>query len=177
MEYSLRSWSLRVRAGVVLPMLLFLCVTDASALLRLFGRGGQEEESEVRGPERVWAQTFLDTVNAGKEFALSKKELEPLAAAVVPALPGSQSDQATAAASVFRIQCIASSQIETIREEKKRIESQVRYPVTIVHEHPFYKVMVGAFSTRDAAVDALAIVRGLGYRDAWVVESGGKEAR
>ncbi len=46
------------------------------------------------------------------------------------------------------------------------------YPVYVRYYHPLWKVQVGDCRTREEAQRLMGILRGRGYPDAWVVESG-----
>jgi hypothetical protein len=71
----------------------------------------------------------------------------------------------------FRIQCIASSQIERIRSEQKILETKVKYPLYIVFSAPYYKLLVGDFLKRADADLILMRLKEMGYNDAWVARS------
>jgi hypothetical protein len=113
--------------------------------------------------------TFLDTLNKGKEISLTDKDLNPI-------MP--ESSDATAAKEPndadidgFRIQCLASSQIERIRSEQKLLEPRVKYPIYLVFNAPYYKLMIGDFIKRADADIILTRLKEMGYNDAWVVRS------
>ena len=110
--------------------------------------------------------TYLDTLNRGKEISLSDNDLNPIlpeSAAVMD-----QKDSKEMESEGFRVQCFASSQIERIRSEQKQLEFKVKYPVYIVFNAPYYKLLVGDFAKRSEADFALAKLKAIGYPDAWV---------
>jgi hypothetical protein len=113
--------------------------------------------------------TFLDTLNRGKEFSLSEKDFKSV-------LPDStdisfEKDGKEVSSDGFRIQCFASSQIERIRSEQKVLESKAKYPIYIVFNTPYYKLLLGDFVKKSDADNALAKLKELGYPDAWVARS------
>lgn len=110
--------------------------------------------------------TYLDTLNRGSEISLSDNDLNPIlpeSAAVVDQKDGKEIESEG-----FRVQCFASSQIERIRSEQKQLEFKVKYPVYIVFNAPYYKLLVGDFTKRSEADVALAKLKAIGYPDAWV---------
>lgn len=113
--------------------------------------------------------TFLDTLNRGKEVALSENDVSTLAVSdksVEVAKTASSS-----ASSRFRIQILASSQVETVRQEKRAVEAKTSLPVFMSLEQPFYKLYVGDFQTRKEAEAQLKEIRSKGYSDAWIVRT------
>jgi len=109
--------------------------------------------------------TFLDTLNRGKEVALTDSDLPALEVTAVTALPDSNPQGVTR----FRIQILASSQIDMVRQEKLNAEAATGLPVFMASEQSLYKLYVGDFKTRADADAALPEVKNKGYRDAWVV--------
>jgi septal ring-binding cell division protein DamX len=71
----------------------------------------------------------------------------------------------------FRVQVIASSQIEKVRAEQKALESRVSYPLYIIVTPPYYKLVAGDFVKRSEADAAALKLKEFGYADAWVVRS------
>jgi len=109
--------------------------------------------------------TFLDTLNRGKEVALADSDLPTLevtaAAAPVPDAPKGVAR--------FRIQILASSSVDVVRQEKLNAERATELPVFMTSEQSLYKLYVGDFKTKADAEAALPAVRKKGYGDAWVV--------
>jgi hypothetical protein len=123
--------------------------------------------SEKRGAEGT--STFLDTLNRGKEIGLSDNDLKPI-------LPESTSiaddkDNKGPTTEGFRVQCYASSQIDRIRSEQKQLEFKIKYPVYVVFNAPYYKLLVGDFMKKNEADIALGKLKEIGYTDAWVARS------
>jgi hypothetical protein len=113
--------------------------------------------------------TFLDTLNRGKEFSLAEKDFK----SILPESSDSaiEKDGRDVYSEGFRIQCFASSQIERIRSEQKLLESKVKYPIYIVFNTPYYKLLIGDFIKRSDADNALIKLKELGYPDSWVTRS------
>jgi septal ring-binding cell division protein DamX len=125
--------------------------------------------------------TFIDTLNAGREAKLTEADLEPPRSSppVAPggatqAAPRSGATLVTApqaqAGEVFRIQCMASTQMDALQDAKKALESKSSYPVMVFANPPYFKLLVGEFSSRQDAERALYDIKGLGYPDAWIVK-------
>ena len=112
--------------------------------------------------------TFLDTLNQGNELHLNDESGD-----------NKQSDRvkttgiSTPALSEtrYRVQLLASSRIETVREKKKEVEKNIREPVVIGYEAPYYKLYAGEFLKRQDAQALLPKLKRLGYQDAWVVST------
>jgi hypothetical protein len=123
--------------------------------------------SEKRGVEG--SSTFLDTLNRGKEISLSDNDLKP----ILPESLAISDDKDGKAPTIegFRIQCYASSQIDRIRSEQKQLEFKIKYPVYIVFNAPYYKLLVGDFVKKNDADLALGKLKEIGYTDAWVARS------
>jgi len=111
-------------------------------------------------------RTFLDTLNRGREITLSANDLPTLE--VVPAV-NFTTEKIVAGEPRFRIQILASSQIDMARREKVNAENAIKQQVVIASEQSLYKLYVGDFKTRAEAEAALPEIRKLGYKDAWVV--------
>jgi len=161
---------------------LLAAAAAAQALLLSAGcvpavKPGQQSAAEPPRPEAVdprerytagGGQTFLDTLNRGREITVSANDLPVLE--VVPPVSFS-SEKITASEPRFRIQILASSQPDMARKEKMNAESVMKQPVFMASEQSLYKLYVGDFKTRAEAEAALPEVRKLGYKDAWVVSA------
>jgi hypothetical protein len=112
--------------------------------------------------------TILDTINKDNEVALTDADFVSFAD---PAPVAQHEGAPSAAAARFRIQVFASGQIETLRAEKKKLESRLQLPTYIAFESPYYKLYAGDFATRAEAEARLPQVRKLGYTDAWIVRT------
>lgn len=131
--------------------------------------GTQNQTASQADSNRSPAQTtYLDSLNHGREVLLAPREAAASNDVGVESVAAGQPDK-SGPSSAFRIQCVASSQVESIRVAKKDLEGKISYPVSIVFAAPFYKLMVGSFDRRIDADSAVAKLRGLGYSDAWVV--------
>jgi septal ring-binding cell division protein DamX len=115
----------------------------------------------------------LDTLNKGKEIALSDNDLKP----IMPESTAIVGDSKGTGGEGFRIQCFASSQIDRIRSEQKQLETKVKYPIYVVFNAPYYKLLVGDFAKRSDADAALLKLKEIGYGDAWVARSRINSAR
>lgn len=120
-------------------------------------------------PRTEASATFLDTLNKGKEISITDKDLSP----VIPESTDVPGTQAASDAGIdgFRIQCLASSQIEKIRSEKKLLEGKIKYSVYIIFNAPYYKLLIGDFVKRGDADIVTAKLKEMGYSDAWVIRS------
>jgi len=114
-------------------------------------------------------QTFLDTLNRGREIAVSASDLPVLE--VVSTVSAAPEKGPAAGEPRFRIQILASSQVDMARREKVNAESVMKQPVFMASDQSLYKLYVGDFKTRAEAEAALPEVRKLGYKDAWVVSA------
>lgn len=122
-----------------------------------------ETKYEPSGPV---SYTFLDTINRGKEITLSNSDFEK----------GTSSSSNAAvyqnqASIYYKIQLFASSQIETVREQKREIENVIKLPLFISFESPYYKLLAGNFTQRTEAEEELKKIKKLGYTDAWIVST------
>ena len=73
----------------------------------------------------------------------------------------------------FRVQLGAFNDQEGAEKFVGRVRERISsYPVYIRYYHPLWKVQVGDCRTREEARRLRDILRGRGYPDAWVVESG-----
>jgi len=71
----------------------------------------------------------------------------------------------------FRVQLIASSSKEEAERAADVIREKLSERVHIEYFEPYYKVRVGDFLTREGAEDVRVQVVGMGFRDAWIVET------
>jgi hypothetical protein len=119
--------------------------------------------------EKPTCETYLDTLNRGREFALSDHDF----VSIIPETVAVSQEKfgQTEAPNGFRVQCFASSQIERARSEQKVLESKVRFPVYIIFAAPYYKLLVGDFVKRSDADAACAKMKDAGYADAWVMRT------
>jgi hypothetical protein len=154
--------------------LLMAAVSDDAMSKRPQEKAKTDEESplivsmnERKAVEGSW--TYLDTLNKGKEVALSDNDLKPIMPESTAIL--GDKDGKGSGGEGFRIQCFASSQIDRIRSEQKQLETKVKYPIYVVFNAPYYKLLVGDFARRTDADAALAKLKEMGYGDAWVARS------
>jgi len=130
------------------------------------------EAAESNGKESAYSQkrvpeTFLDTLNSGKEISLV---VDSSAAAVTDkkdTLPQGKK----AYPEGFRIQLLASSSIEAVRAKKRTIEDELKLKVYVDFDAPYYKVYVGDYKDRKEADAALLKIKQSVYPDAWIVKS------
>jgi len=111
--------------------------------------------------------TFLDTLNRGKEISLSEDDVAVLN--VIGSGSAAPSKNVEINEPRFRIQILASGQIDVARQEKNRAEASTGLPVFMSSEQALYKLYVGEFQTRAQAEAALPDIKKM-YRDAWIVK-------
>ncbi|MFW6245391.1 MAG: SPOR domain-containing protein [Fibrobacterota bacterium] len=154
--------------SVILPVMLG-CVSAVRSQGETANTDGRRTAPEESRPRSAPAElTFLDTVNQGKEVALSENDISSLD---VSDKSAQVTKTANSSATRYRIQILASSQIDLVRQEKKTVESKTSLPAFMSMEQPFYKLYVGDFSTRKEAEAQLKKVRKKGYTDAWIVRT------
>lgn len=107
--------------------------------------------------------TLLDTLNAGNEINLS--DLAVGNTSIV------QTPTGNSAAVHYRIQVLASNQIDNVRNQKKNLTTQTKLSLLISFESPYYKLFAGDFVKRTDAETELAKFKKLGFTDAWIVSS------
>ena len=156
---------------------------------------GEQPSAHADDRSKPVTLTYLDTLIKGNEVGLIEKDVKLIYTEAAPAqqparmpssTPQSSPSPATTNPAVanapaptdlparrvvdgFRIQILASSDIERARVEKKNMESHTRQPLYIVFDSPYYKLQVGDFARRSQAEDFLADLRKSGYNDAWIV--------
>ncbi len=107
--------------------------------------------------------TFLDTINRGNELFLSDEDFDR--SDRHNTIENSSAGEVTR----YRIQVFASNRIETVREQKKKLEALIKEQVLIGYEAPYYKLYAGDCSKRQEAQVILAKLKKIGYLDAWIV--------
>jgi len=137
--------------------------SPAGAAPQAAGAGAMASYGAAAGSS---SSTFLDTLNRGKEVALTSDDLPTLEVTAVTSLPAAAGSRGETR---FRIQILASSQIDMVRQEKLNAEAATGLPVFMASEQSLYKLYVGDFKTKADADAALPAVKSKGYRDAWVV--------
>ncbi|HMA65887.1 MAG: SPOR domain-containing protein [Fibrobacterota bacterium] len=109
--------------------------------------------------------TLIDTLNKGKEYALTESDFTPQATksgkSTVSAV---QSETVTR----YRVQIMAASQPERLKEDKKKLEKQISAVLSIVQEAAYYKLYAGEFNQKSDADTLLLKIKKLGYTDAWI---------
>ncbi len=71
----------------------------------------------------------------------------------------------------YRIQVLATSnkkQVEKLKEEI--LQKGISYPIYIKYVPPMYRLRIGDFKNQDEAQKALNQIKGLGYKDAFIIE-------
>ena len=111
--------------------------------------------------------TFLDTVNRGNELVLTDEDFDKDEKTSLDVSNASNAGVTPR----FRVQVFASNKIETVREQKKKLEKMIKEQVVIGYEAPYYKLYAGNFEKRDEARRILPRLKKLGYLDAWVVST------
>jgi septal ring-binding cell division protein DamX len=121
--------------------------------------------------KKILPPTYIDTLNRDKELCLAKSDFKAIVQPQQDTSQGRGEASSQAAVEGFRIQCAATSSVETARALKREVESKFKYPAYIVFNEPYYKVHVGDFPTRRAAEAALVRVKKGGHEEAWIVRS------
>jgi hypothetical protein len=136
-------------------------------------------------------QTFIDTLNKGKELPVTNVAPSPMVQQVAPVVtptpaptPAKTPAETTAVAiktepkpeagvvpSRFKIQVLASSQQDQVKKEKALLSGKTSLPLVISFETPYYKLYAGDFSQRSEADNSLAQIKSFGYKDAWIVRT------
>lgn len=111
--------------------------------------------------------TFLDTLNRGNEITLENNDFQKEESVPVSEVALNQVEAAVR----YKIQLFASSQIETVREMKRQVETKVNIPLSISFESPYYKLLAGNFMQRTEAEKHLKKIKSLGYTDAWIIST------
>ncbi len=124
----------------------------------------QQTQYESTSPVQL---TFLDTLNKGNEINLENTDFQKEESVPVSGMTLNQSETAVR----YKIQLFASSQIETVREMKRQVETKVNLPLSISFESPYYKLLAGSFLQRTEAENNLKKLKSLGYNDAWIVST------
>ncbi len=117
-------------------------------------------------------QTYLDTLNQGQELSLTDKKMPPSDVKEEKVkVEKSDVEEIKNKVDGFRIQLMASTDIEKLRAKKDAIESELNLKIYIEHDEPYYKVYAGDFTKRGKADKALVKVKESGYPDAWIVRT------
>lgn len=159
--------SKRLNPAILGSLLCLFLATQSNAWL--FGSNKKKPEATlVQSSADSGAKTnatFIDSLNAGKEITLADKDFHAkpeIAAQEKPKTAG-------AATTVFSIQVLASSQMETVRQEKTNLENKLKLSVYIKAESPYFKLLAGSFPDRESALPTVEKLKSLGYHDAFVV--------
>jgi hypothetical protein len=134
--------------------------------------------------------TFLDTLNKGRELAIiisdtagqSKASASPIGVTTLAKTNDrgqgiAERREVGTVPSRFTVQVLASTQEYQVKQERRNVKTKVKLPVSISFEAPYYKLMVGDFSVRGEAENALAQLKKLGYNDAWIVRTAAEPKR
>jgi len=124
--------------------------------------------------------TFLDTLNKGREVSLSDNDFSPPAAQ--PAVPqpavadtfsvvtaAAPKQEAGVVPSRFKIQILAGTQEQQVRNERNNLAAKVDLPLSIFFEAPYFKLFAGDFARHSEAETWCAQLKDMGYKDAWIV--------
>jgi hypothetical protein len=119
--------------------------------------------------------TLIDTLNKGKEYALTESDFTP-----PPTKTGKNTVSAVQSESVtrYRVQVMAASQPDRLKEDKKKLEKQISAALSIVQEAAYYKLYAGEYNQKSDADTLLLKIKKLGYTDAWIATvKGGVQAK
>lgn len=134
-------------------------------------------------PFNAFCGTYLDTLNIGKELAVifdeeekvekktEVKYTEPSSDSKQLKSESTQAVQRSVVPNGFRIQILASSSVDAVREKKNELEEVILLPMYISFKSPYYKLLAGNFTDRESAEKALAGVKEQGLTDAWIISS------
>ena len=124
--------------------------------------------------------TFLDTINQGREIALAAADVTPIVsdrpepAAAAPSPAPARQTQPTpdiaASLKAFRVQCLATTDVERARAQKDELDARTKWKVHIFSDPPYFKVQVGDFANRQSAERAKDQLTEMGYGEAWIVK-------
>jgi hypothetical protein len=135
-------------------------------------------------------QTFLDTINKGREVGITNADYVPQAQIPAPPTVAAASVsvktpaettatvvkiepkvEAGVVPSRFKIQILASTIQDQVKKEKNTLATKSELPLVISFEAPYYKLYAGDFTQRSDAESNLAQIKALGYKDAWIVRT------
>ncbi len=151
----------KIHFSIALAGLLFIsfCISTLDA-------AGDRGKTKRRGQKQV-VETYLDTLNRGKEISLMS---DSISSGLSP-----QKDAAPSGKKIvhegYRIQVLALTSMEAARAKKSVIESELQWDVYIDYDKPYYKMYVGNYTNRKDAEKALNKIKQFGYPDAWIVKS------
>ena len=130
--------------------------------------------------------TFLDTLNKGREVAVSNADFSQQAgSASLPAptqapqrtdtvsgqFPVEIKRDAGVVPSRYKIQICAGTQEQQIKKEKTDLAMKISLPLSISFDSPYYKLFAGDFALRSEAENYCAQLKKIGYTDAWIVRT------
>ena len=162
-----------VRNIIIICFSMILFIISGCTITKSSIKTGSSEETSLTAPTTAEEEdypvpevkyTFLDTINRGNEIVLSdadfgKNERQNIKSSTVAALPE------------YRVQVFASNKIETVREQKKKLEKLIKEQIIIGYEAPYYKLYAGLYAKRIDAKRTLLKLKKLGYPDAWIVST------
>lgn len=99
----------------------------------------------------------------------------PVSEAVAPAAPEAtpppiETMAPEPATPLFYVQIFASPNRQSAEEHALDADERLEQPVRILWLEPYYKVLVGGYPDRDAAVALRRTLAERGYKDAWIFE-------
>lgn len=117
--------------------------------------------------------TYLDSLNLGKELTISIEKNIPVKQdkKVEQEVKSVNTVKRSVVPNGFRIQILASTQVDAVREKKEELEEQILLPLYISFNSPYYKLLAGNFTSRDKAEKALVSIKESGIPDAWIISS------
>ena len=140
--------------------------------------------SSVAGePATKTMQTFLDTLNKGKEVSLSDTDFSQQVAVSAASQAAAVLDTAHSIVravsrqdagvvpSRFKIQILAGTQEQQVKKEKSTLAVKVPLPLSISFEAPYYKLFAGDFAQHSEAEAWCSQLKDMGYKDAWIVRT------
>lgn len=109
--------------------------------------------------------TLIDTLNKGNEYALTESDF------ILQSTKTGKSTVRTVQSETvtkYRVQIMAASNPEKLKENKKKLEKQLSAALTIVQDAAYYKLYAGEFIHKSDADSLLQKIKKLGYTDAWI---------
>jgi len=135
-----------------------------------------EQKQEL--PQKKSNLTLIDTLNKGNEIALTENDfsVEVKTKSGKTASGTVKSDAGTTVVQ-YRIQVAAASSSDKLKEDKKKLEKQLKVTLSIIQEAAYFKLYAGEFDKKNDADTMLQRIKKLGYKDAWIATAKGSSKK